>query len=144
MKENLQSINGFTAVKGQKYVIKLLVMILSICHKHDETKQGMMVIVKTDMILYTTWKNSHESQAKFMWIFKAQVDKIHSHRRRLGYHTKIYQNNLTSNCNAENTAYEDATTKYKKLTWMSPVQNIWPVYLLRPSTMVDTGVWRTN
>ena len=45
-----------------KYAIKLLGMIFSICHKNDETKQGTMALIETDIVLYTMWEKSPEYQ----------------------------------------------------------------------------------
>ena len=38
-------------------------------------KQGTTDLIKTDMVIFTMWKKSHDSPANFMRLFKAQVEK---------------------------------------------------------------------
>ena len=54
----------------------MLVIIIIICHKHDEMKQGTMALVEIDMVLYTIWKWLHDFPAEFMQIIKSQVKKL--------------------------------------------------------------------
>ena len=55
MDERQLSMDGWIEAKEVKYVMNLLVMIRSIFHRHDKTKQGTMAPVKIDMVLYTMW-----------------------------------------------------------------------------------------
>ena len=57
--------NVLTDSKGKQGDIKLIVMIYSIFHKHDKTKQEMLVLVETDMVLYTIREKLHDSLAYF-------------------------------------------------------------------------------
>lgn len=83
--------NEWVETKGKKDVINLLVMTGIICHKHDKTKQGTMVLVETDMVLYNIWRKAHGSPAEFMKLFKVQVDKINVHGGRYRYHQNLYK-----------------------------------------------------
>ena len=69
-----------------------------------------MSLFEKDMVLYTMWQKVNESPAKFMQIFKAQVNTIYAHGGKARYRPKIYKDNLTANCKLENVAYEDAST----------------------------------
>ena len=81
--------DGWVEAKVEQDVINLIVVICSIYHKHDDTKQGTMVLVETDMVLYTMWQKAHDSPANFMRLFKAQLDIIYKHGGRAGYHPKL-------------------------------------------------------
>ena len=62
----------------------MLVVIHSICHKYDDTKQGTMALIETDMVLYTMWKKAYESPAEFIQLFKEQGKKLIHMGERLG------------------------------------------------------------
>ena len=47
---------GWMEAKVEQEIINLLVVICSICHTHEDTKQGTRVIVETDIVLYTILK----------------------------------------------------------------------------------------
>ena len=42
-------------------------------------KKGKMVLIETDMVIYTIRKKAHESPSKFIQLFKALVDTVNAH-----------------------------------------------------------------
>ena len=92
-------------VKQEQDFIKLLIMIFIIFHKYDETKQWIMDIVETDMVLYTMWHKDHDSPAEFVKLLDAHVETISAHDVRSRYHPKIYKYTLTSKYKAKTITY---------------------------------------
>ena len=62
MEEYLQSMNRWSEAKGKKDIINLLGTICSICHKHDNNKQGMMSHIKIDMVIFNMCKRCMNRQ----------------------------------------------------------------------------------
>ena len=69
-------------------VIALTKMIRDVAHTHDDTTQGTMAIVASDMTLYTTYMNKDETPAAFCRTFQANVDTINTHGGSAGRHPK--------------------------------------------------------
>ena len=63
MEECIQPMNGWSESKGKQDIIKLLGIICSICHKHENTKQGTLSHIKTDIVIFTMCKKVHEFPA---------------------------------------------------------------------------------
>ena len=110
MEECIQPMNVLEEAKGEQDIIKLHVTSHSICHKNNKTKQGMMVLVGTEKVIYTILKKAHDPPFKFMQLFKSQVEIINKHGGRSGYQPNTYTDNLTKKYKAENTAYKDANS----------------------------------
>ena len=52
--------------KDNQDVIKILTMILNICHSHDEMNQGTMAYVESDITLYTTFQKPTKYMEDFI------------------------------------------------------------------------------
>jgi len=60
-----------------------------VTHKHDETKQGTMALVESDLLLYLSHMKSGEDPDDFMQLFKAQVNTINAHGGQAGLHPRL-------------------------------------------------------
>jgi len=63
-------------------VVNLLHMIRAMCLKHDETKQGIMSAVNSDIRFYTSRQGKDMSCDEYLKLFRAQVDTINAHGGR--------------------------------------------------------------
>eukprot|EP00957_Ditylum_brightwellii_P104460 7957769-Ditylum_brightwellii.AAC.1 len=64
-------------------------MICDVAHAHNNTTQGTMAIVASDMTLYTTLMNKAETPVAFCLTFQANVDTINAHGGCAGHHLKL-------------------------------------------------------
>ena len=64
-------------------------MICDVAHAHNDTTQGTMAIVSSDMTLYTTYMSKSETPAAFCRTFQANVDTINTHGGLAGRHLKL-------------------------------------------------------
>eukprot|EP00957_Ditylum_brightwellii_P079411 6038632-Ditylum_brightwellii.AAC.1 len=64
-------------------------MICDVAHAHDDTTQGTMAIVTSDMTLYTTFMSKAEMPVAFCCAFQANVGTIHAHGGCAGCHPKL-------------------------------------------------------
>ena len=99
-----------------------------------------MVLVSTDMVLYTMCNKVHELPSKFMCLLNSQVDTTNAHGERERCYTNLYKDILNSNCNPTNITYENAKNKCKKHSCMNPLWNILTVYLSITTTIGVIGV----
>ena len=65
-------------------------MIRAVCLKHDETKQGIMSAVNSDIHFYTFRQGKDMSCDEYLKLFQAQVDTINAHGGRAGFHWGTY------------------------------------------------------
>ena len=69
-----------------KDIIALTRVIRDIAHAHDNTTQGKMAIVASDMALYTTYMSKSEMPFAFSRTFQANIDTINTHGGCAGRH----------------------------------------------------------
>ena len=69
-------------------------MICDVADAHDDTTQGTMAIVASDMTLYTTYMSKDETPASFCCTFQANVDTINTHRGSAGRHPKLFDEHV--------------------------------------------------
>ena len=70
--------------------IALTRMIRDVAHAHDDTKQGTMAIVASDMTLYTTYMSKAETLVAFCCTFQTSIDTINPHGGSAGCHPKLF------------------------------------------------------
>ena len=75
-------------------VIALTKMIHVMVHVHNDTTQGTMAIVASDMILYTTYMSKSETPASLCRKFQVNVDTINTHRGSAGRHRKLFDEHV--------------------------------------------------
>ena len=92
-------------VKQEQDFIKLIIIIFIIFHKHDDTKQWIIYLVETDMVLYTMWHKDHDSPAEFVKLLYAHVDTIIAADVRSRFHHNLYKYTLTSKYKAKTITY---------------------------------------
>ena len=63
-------------------------------HAHDDTTQGTMAIVASDMTLYTTYMSKSETPASFCCMLQANVDTINTHGGSAGRHPKLFEEHV--------------------------------------------------
>ena len=66
--------------------ISLTTMICDVAHHHDDTTQGSMALVASDLALYTTFMTSADDTEDFYGMFNAMADTINFHGGIAGYH----------------------------------------------------------
>ena len=71
-------------------------MIRDITHNKKERKESVMMIVESDIELYTIFQGSGESLDVYYKVFKAQVDTIDAHGGNAGYHPVVYALHLAA------------------------------------------------
>ena len=69
-------------------------MIRDVAHAHDDTTQGTMAIVASDMTLYTTYMSKSETPASFCRTFQVNVDMINTHRGSAVRHPKLFDEHV--------------------------------------------------
>ena len=80
--------------KDRLDVIALTKMICDVAHAHDDTTQGTMAIVASDMTLYTSYMSKSETPASFCCTFQANVDTINTHGGSAGRHPKLFDEHV--------------------------------------------------
>ena len=92
--QRLKSRELWSATNLAKDVIALTRMICDVVHVHDDTTQGTMAIVASDMTLYTTYMSKAETPAAFCCMFQANVDTINTHGGSAGRHPKLFDEHV--------------------------------------------------
>ena len=69
-------------------------MIRDVAHAHDDTTQGTMAIVASDMTLYTTYMSKSETPAAFCRTFQANLNTINTHRGSDGRPPKLFDEHV--------------------------------------------------
>eukprot|EP00957_Ditylum_brightwellii_P179657 13685599-Ditylum_brightwellii.AAC.1 len=64
-------------------------MIRDVAHAHNDTTQGTMAIVTSNMMLYTTFMSKAETPVAFCCTFQVNVDTINAHGGCAGHHPKL-------------------------------------------------------
>ena len=87
----LQSLSTWSTINLEKDVVGLLKLIRDVTHKHDETQQGTMALVESDMRLYLTHMKPDEDPNDFMEIFKTMAETINVHGGQAGLHPRLLE-----------------------------------------------------
>eukprot|EP00957_Ditylum_brightwellii_P077606 5897308-Ditylum_brightwellii.AAC.1 len=87
--QRLKSKDLCNATNLGKDIIALAKMIRDVAHAHDDTMQGTMVIVASDMTLYTTFMSKAETPVAFSCTFQANMDTINANGGCAGRHPKL-------------------------------------------------------
>ena len=91
--------NGsYEAVNDRKDAIALITMICDVDHQHDDTIQGTMDLVTSDLALYTTFMTSEDYTEDFYGMFNAVSDTINVYGVGSRYHPQLYADHLTLIC----------------------------------------------
>ena len=69
-------------------------MAQSVCLKHDETKQGIISVVNSNIRFYTFRQGKEMTCDEYLILFRAQVDTINAHGGRTGVHWGTYLGKL--------------------------------------------------
>eukprot|EP00957_Ditylum_brightwellii_P205425 15343835-Ditylum_brightwellii.AAC.1 len=69
-------------------------MICDVAHAHDDTTQGTMVIVASNMALYMTFMSKAETPVAFCRTFQANMDTNNAHGGCAGCHPKLLNNHV--------------------------------------------------
>ena len=93
--QRLKSKDRWTTINTGKDVISLTRMIRDLAHAHDDTTQGTMAIVASDMALYTTYMSKSETPVSFNRTFQANVDTINTHGGCAGRHPELVTQHIT-------------------------------------------------
>ena len=92
--QRLKSKDMWAVTKERLDVIALTKMIRDVAHAHDDTTQGTMAIVASDMTLYTSYMSKSETPASFCCTFQANVDTINTHGGSAGRHPKLFDEHV--------------------------------------------------
>ena len=89
-------LNGkYEAMNDSKEVIALIKMIHYVARQHDDTTQGNMALVTSDLDLYTKFMTNEDDTEEFYGKLNAMADRINVHGGSSGYHTQLYADHLT-------------------------------------------------
>ena len=65
-------------------------MIHDVLHAHNDTTQGTMAIVTSDMTLYTIFMSKAKTPVAFYCMFQANVDTINTHGGCASRHPQLF------------------------------------------------------
>ena len=91
LKAKLKSFKKWANINSKKDCIKLTKLICSVTHKHDESRQGTMAMMKSDRGLYITFMGKDNMPEDFYDLFKANYETINAHGGRAGYHPVLHK-----------------------------------------------------
>ena len=92
--QRLKSKDLWTPTFAKRDVIGLTKMICDVAHAHNDTTQGTMAIVASDMTMYTTYMSKDETPASFCCTFQANVETINTHGGSAGCHLKLFDEHV--------------------------------------------------
>ena len=87
--QRLKSNPWYSVTNSTKDIIALTRMIRDEVHAHDNTTQGTMVIVASDVFLYTTYMSKTEKPVNYCRTFQATVDTINTYGGCFGNHPQL-------------------------------------------------------
>ena len=90
-------------------------MIRDLAHLHDDTTQGTMAIVASDMVLYTTYMSKSETPVSFNHTFQANVDTINTHGGCAGRHPELVTQHMERLMFARNLTLDGDANDLKKV-----------------------------
>ena len=96
--QRLKSNNRYYDVNDTKDVILLVTMIRDVAHAHDDTTQGTIAIVASNVALYTTFMSSSDDTDDFYRTFLAMVETINVHGGSARYHPQLYDDHFNALC----------------------------------------------
>ena len=96
--QRLKSNGMYEAVNNSKDGISLITIICYVAHQHDDTTQGTMALVTSDLSLYTTFMTSEYDTEELYGTFNAMTDTINVHDSSAGYHSQLYADHLVFFC----------------------------------------------
>ena len=113
--QRLKSKERWPDTNAGKDVITLTCMIDDLAHAHNDTTQGTMAIVASDMALYTTYMSKSESHVMFNYTFQANVDTINTHSGCAERHPELVTQHLERLMFEINLALDDDAKELKKV-----------------------------
>ena len=113
--QRLKSKDLWSVTNLGKDVIALAKMIRDVAHAHDDTTQGTMAIVASDMTLYTTFMSKAEMPVAFCRTFQANVDTIDTHGGCAGRHPKFLKEHVARLMSERGLDDDSDTDKLKKV-----------------------------
>ena len=87
--QRLESNPRYSVTNSTKDIIALARMIHHVAHAHDNTTQGTMAIVASDVSLYTTYMSKTVKPVGFCHTFQATVYTINTHGGCTGHHPQL-------------------------------------------------------
>eukprot|EP00957_Ditylum_brightwellii_P057019 4321032-Ditylum_brightwellii.AAC.1 len=87
--QRLKSKGSWSATNLGKDLIALARMIRDVAPAHNDTTQGTMAIVASNMMLYTTFMSKAETPVAFSCTFQVNVNTINAHGGCAGCHPKL-------------------------------------------------------
>ena len=88
--QRLKSNDKYWEVNDKKDVITLVMLICGVAHVHDDTTQGTMDIVSSDVALYITFTSSTDTTDYFYQTFLTMVETINDNSGSDGYHPRLF------------------------------------------------------
>ena len=80
---------GYSVKNSTKDIIALTRMINDSAHSQDNTTQGTMAIVESNVYLHTAYMSKTEKPVDFFCTFQATVDTINTHGGCAGHHPQL-------------------------------------------------------
>ena len=84
LETKLKEMSNWAKISADRDAIELVKLIRGITHKHDETAQGTMAYMESDLLLYTTFMSKQDTLQDFYDLFTAQYETINAHSGHAG------------------------------------------------------------
>ena len=114
MRERLESSDAWETIETDQDVVRFLVLIRNVVHKHDEVKQGTMALVEQVLQLYLNFQAESESLQDFLKAFKARCDIVDTFKGQAGYHPQLYEDHSEALAKKHGTTAANLTDEQKK------------------------------
>ena len=86
IKSKIEAMPGFEAAATAMDGITLLGLFRSVCHQHDDTKQGTMTVVQTDKRAFLYYQKPSQSNVDYLAEFKLIQKVIETYEGSIGEH----------------------------------------------------------
>ena len=92
--QRLKSNVRYEDLNDSKDIISLITIIRDVAHQRDDTTQGNMALVTSDLALYTLFMTSKDDTEAFYGTFNAMADTINFHGGGSGCHPQLYADHI--------------------------------------------------
>ena len=91
----LKALAEWPTINANRDVIKLMMMVRTITHQHDETKQGTAALVDSDVRLYSyTQEKSQSNNSYMMKGFRSHINTINAYDGHAWFHPGMWQRHM--------------------------------------------------
>jgi hypothetical protein len=107
MEQKVTSAEQYSSINGDQNFVKLLKLMRSIAHQHDDVKGGTMSRVQHDLNLITCFQEKGMSNNEYYRLFKASRDVVNVHGGCVGFHQGLFNEHVRELKKANNIPASD-------------------------------------